>query len=97
MSDESPAAAAGPGNAARSGTLPAAAWAVGGDAWRTWREAVRTAVVDHQRHGGCENGSVDPADPFGNEGGRVYSTAMAALALLAPGRTTSLDPPKARK
>jgi len=74
------------------GTL--AMYQVGGDAYLTWRESMKTALLDNRRRDGCSSGSWDPVDPWGREGGRVYSTAMAALTLLAPGRYPSLYPEK---
>ncbi len=59
------------------GTL--AAYAVGGDSWTRWSEAMRSAIVDTQRLDGasCEvKGSWDPHGPWADEGGRVFSTAM---------------------
>jgi hypothetical protein len=41
------------------------------------------AVVKTQRRGGNEDGSWDPVDPWGEDGGRVYSTAMMTLCLQA--------------
>jgi hypothetical protein len=38
-------------------------------------------VRDHQRKDGCARGSFDPVDVWSPDGGRVYSTAMIALAL----------------
>lgn len=55
---------------------------VGGDAWKAWSEAARAAVLPHQRTDGdvCgAKGSWDPVDPWGPDGGRVYSTAMLCL------------------
>ena len=41
-----------------------------------------TAILDHQRRDpGCLHGSWDPADAWGEEGGRVYATATLALCL----------------
>ncbi|MHC4469938.1 MAG: prenyltransferase/squalene oxidase repeat-containing protein [Planctomycetota bacterium] len=54
---------------------------VGGDPWATWNTSVRTALIDHQRKDGDEKGSWDPAGPWGPDGGRVYSTAVATLCL----------------
>ena len=62
---------------------------VGGSAWTAWHEALRAAVVPHQRTDGdvCTvKGSWDPIDPWGSDGGRVYSTALLANTLLAPQR-----------
>ena len=62
---------------------------VGGPAADVWRTALSAALVPHQRLDGepCGlKGSWDPIDPWGPEGGRVYATAMATLALEAPYR-----------
>jgi|GEM_PF-1645287 len=59
----------------------------GGEAGAAWRKALVTALLGHQRTDGetCgPMGSWDPIDPWGPDGGRVYSTSMALLALLAP-------------
>ncbi len=56
---------------------------VGGDHWKKWNEAMKTAIVDHQRveQGRDERGSWDPVDPWAPEGGRIYATTMNALCL----------------
>ena len=51
----------------------------GGDALAAWRRALVEALAANQ----IENGSWDPAGPWGADGGRVYSTAISALALAA--------------
>jgi hypothetical protein len=54
-----------------------------------WMEALDRALVDHQRRDGTVaggRGSWDPVDPWGRAGGRVYATAISALALLTPVR-----------
>jgi hypothetical protein len=53
----------------------------GGDAWKRWNDVVRETIVGLQRHEGCPRGSWDPDDRWGATGGRVYSTALAALTL----------------
>lgn len=63
------------------GTL--ALFHAGGDAWKAWNEAMKRAVVGHQRPqgaGACA-GSWDPIDAWGEEGGRVYATALLVLCL----------------
>jgi hypothetical protein len=54
-----------------------------GEPWRKWCGALDAAVRGSQRHDPdtCAHGSWDPVDPWGAEGGRVYSTAMNALML----------------
>ncbi len=61
----------------------------GGDRWRRWSEGIRDSVASHQRgpDSGCARGSWDPADPWGPDGGRVYSTAINVLTLEAYVRT----------
>jgi len=57
---------------------------VGGDRWRAWRKALESEVVSHQRgpeQGAAASGSWDPVGPWGEVGGRVYSTALTTLAL----------------
>jgi len=57
---------------------------VGGDRWWAWRQALESAVVAHQRgpdQGAAAAGSWDPVGPWGEVGGRVYSTAVTTLAL----------------
>ena len=45
-----------------------------------WRSGMLDATVKTQRQDGCARGSWDPEpDPFGAQGGRVYSTAMLSL------------------
>ncbi len=64
------------------GTL--AMFQVGGEQWKRWDEALKKAVVDSQRQDGeycAYKGSWDPVDPWGPDGGRVYSTAILALCL----------------
>ncbi|MHB8900701.1 MAG: carboxypeptidase regulatory-like domain-containing protein, partial [Thermoguttaceae bacterium] len=53
----------------------------GGDPWRRWNPIVRDALIDLQCSDGCRRGSWDPDDRWGSKGGRVYSTALAALCL----------------
>ncbi|MBN2490820.1 MAG: hypothetical protein JXQ29_08230, partial [Planctomycetes bacterium] len=55
---------------------------VGGRQWATWNQAMKKAILDHQRKGQwCEKGSWDPIGPWGKDGGRVYSTALMVLTL----------------
>ncbi|HEX5139008.1 MAG TPA: prenyltransferase/squalene oxidase repeat-containing protein [Planctomycetota bacterium] len=63
------------------GTL--AIFQVGGAPWKTWNDAMVGAIVNHQ-HGkgtGSREGSWDPVGCWGDDGGRVYSTAMLAMCL----------------
>jgi HEAT repeat protein len=50
--------------------------------WTKWNKALEKTYVDLQE----ENGSWSPNGVWGADGGRVYSTAMAMLALLTPYR-----------
>jgi len=61
------------------GTL--AMFQVGGPRWEKWNAAMKTAIVDHQRLDRAEDefGSWDPVDPWSQEGGRVYATALNCL------------------
>ncbi|MCA8953286.1 MAG: terpene cyclase/mutase family protein, partial [Planctomycetes bacterium] len=59
---------------------------MGGRHWETWQKKLKTAVVDHQqRDKGKKNlyGSWDPIGAWGEDGGRVYSTAILTLTLEA--------------
>ena len=64
------------------GTL--AMFEVGGAPWKSWSDAMKAAIVDRQRRDGdpCTFlGSWDPVDPWGEDGGRVYSTALLTMCL----------------
>lgn len=64
------------------GTLAAKRW--GGELWEPWQAAVTAALRDHQRldaAAGALRGSWDPIGPWGEDGGRVYATALGALVL----------------
>ena len=54
---------------------------VGGDPWKKWRNATVTALVPNQQ----EDGSWNPVGPWG-AAGRVYSTALMAIALQTAGQ-----------
>ena len=51
--------------------------------WKPWNQAVVNALLKHQyQHAdGCLDGSWDPDDRWGFEGGRIYATALNALTL----------------
>jgi hypothetical protein len=69
-------------------------------AWRPWRDAVVADLVaaQHAAADGCAAGSWDASkDPFGVAGGRVYTTAMAVLALEAPNRFPNVWNPRTKK
>jgi hypothetical protein len=53
----------------------------GGDEWRDWEQALEAALLPHQRTDGAHAGSWDLIDQRGRECGRVYATAVNALAL----------------
>jgi hypothetical protein len=54
----------------------------GGPEWKAWERTLMTAVAEHQHKEGEMKGSWDPqVDPWGDQGGRVYSTAILALCL----------------
>lgn len=57
-------------------------FAAGGDPWRRWESAMKTAIIDNQHRDGsfCElKGSWDPIGAGSEEGGRVYMTLTCAL------------------
>jgi len=58
----------------------------GGD-WVDWKYKVREVLLPLQKKDGCEAGSWAPnIDPWGDHGGRVYSTAICVLCLETPYR-----------
>jgi hypothetical protein len=64
------------------GTFAMNQW--GGSEWKAWKKAIENALIPTQRREDKEDnfyGSWDPAGPWGEEGGRVYSTATCALIL----------------
>ncbi len=56
---------------------------VGGATFAAWRAKLEEALLrnQHPLGSGASTGSWDPVDPWGDDGGRVYSTALLALAL----------------
>jgi hypothetical protein len=52
-----------------------------GEAWERWNSALVSALVGSQKQDGEQQGSWDPDPVWGPHGGRVYSTALAALCL----------------
>jgi hypothetical protein len=54
-----------------------------GPCWKKWEERIRSILVKNQRpkKDGCLWGSWDPIDRWGDEGGRVYATAINTLTL----------------
>lgn len=61
------------------GTL--AMFQYGSDPWRSWNDALRDTLVADQRTTGHAAGSWDPHAPWGDYGGRIFSTAMSTLCL----------------
>ncbi len=58
----------------------------GGSHWTDWQKKLETAVVKHQHRDGSKKnlvGSWDPIGAWGEDGGRVYSTAILTLTLEA--------------
>jgi hypothetical protein len=53
----------------------------GGEAWREWNEALQNVLLGKQIQFGIQKGSWEPDGVWGGYGGRVYSTALAALCL----------------
>ena len=54
---------------------------LGGPKWDQWNREIRETLVKAQRRDGPFAGSWDPRSRWGQFGGRVYSTAVAALTL----------------
>lgn len=54
---------------------------VRGDGWGKWTNALKEAVLNAQRAGGCADGSWDPVDRWSGYLGRVGETALTELAL----------------
>lgn len=54
-----------------------------GALWSKWNKGMLQSLVASQkpRTSGCDNGSWEPSDRWGCEGGRVYATAVNALTL----------------
>ncbi|MBM3984940.1 MAG: terpene cyclase/mutase family protein [Planctomycetes bacterium] len=51
-------------------------------AWKAWEDTLIETIAEHQHREGERKGSWDPqADPWGRDGGRVYSTAILALTM----------------
>ena len=55
----------------------------GGTHWRKWNEAMVDTIVkhQHQKGSGSRTGSWDPLCAWGEDGGRVYSTALLTMCL----------------
>jgi hypothetical protein len=73
----------------KAGTIDAYYWyygsyamfQAGGKAWAEWQKHLGTAVLATQRTDGNARGSWDPACAWGEDGGRVYATAILCLTL----------------
>ena len=66
---------------------------MGGPQWRTWQQQLARAVGDHQHRSDAApnlRGSWDPVGAWGEDGGRVYSTAILTLTMQANYRYTRL-------
>lgn len=61
-------------------------FAQAGEPWKRWWPALVEQAARAQANDGCKKGSIDPLDPWGLVAGRVYTTAMVALALETPVR-----------
>ena len=53
----------------------------GGKAWKAWQKALSPALLGSQVEGGVGKGSWEPEGAWCYVGGRVFSTAMAVMAL----------------
>lgn len=51
------------------------------ESYESWYQYLAQACVPHQEKKGCASGSFPPIDVWSTSGGRLYSTAMAILAL----------------
>ncbi len=65
----------------------------GGAEWSPWFEAVKSALLPHQRANDCARGSWDPVGTEEKKtGGRVFATALGVLMLEQPYRHRRLTP-----
>ncbi|HZN37561.1 MAG TPA: prenyltransferase/squalene oxidase repeat-containing protein [Planctomycetota bacterium] len=60
-----------------------ALYQAGGKPWDTWSKKMVAASIKTQRQDGNAKGSWDPVDAWGEDGGRVYATAIMVLILEA--------------
>jgi hypothetical protein len=58
-----------------------AMYQMGGNHWQKWNQAMLGAVVKSQRTDGNYHGSWDPVGVWGEDGGRVYATALMTLCM----------------
>jgi hypothetical protein len=63
---------------------------MGGHWWSRWRASLEKALLRTQRRDGHRKGSWDPIDPWSDDGGRVYATALGVLCLEVYYRYTRL-------
>jgi len=66
---------------------------LGGPRWQQWQKKLEPVLLQHQHKDRTNpnlHGSWDPVDAWGEDGGRVYSTAILALTLQANYRYTRL-------
>jgi hypothetical protein len=54
---------------------------MGGSDWAAWNKSMTAAIGKTQRTDGNFKGSWDPLDAWGDDGGRIYSTALMAMCL----------------
>jgi hypothetical protein len=54
---------------------------IGGPFWETWNNQMREHLIYSQEQSGHAAGSWFFEDPYGREGGRLYTTAMCAMTL----------------
>lgn len=65
----------------------------GGEPWQRWNRVVRDTIIELQEHSGCADGSWGPDARWGSAGGRIYTTALAALTLEVYYRYVGQDEP----
>ncbi|HZN39479.1 MAG TPA: prenyltransferase/squalene oxidase repeat-containing protein [Planctomycetota bacterium] len=63
-----------------------ALWHAGGRQWAEWQRKLGDALIKTQRRDGNFAGSWDPVGVWGETGGRLYTTALLALAAQTAGR-----------
>ena len=63
-----------------------ALWYAGGRHWAEWQRRLGEALSTSQRRDGNFSGSWDPVGVWGETGGRLYTTALLALAAQTAGR-----------
>ena len=56
---------------------------LGGRTWNQWKKKLQPVLLEHQRSDPSYAGSWDPIGAWGEDGGRVYATAMGVLCLEA--------------